>query len=231
VDEPEPDGIGASLHPRVRCVNEFAAAFDRSFDTSSGADYHRLTSAAESPVAEIMKIFGYFCLLTVASSLCWVEGTPDQVLPAAKLVHLSAPTYPRVAQKAHITGDLVLNVKVRADGTVESATVDSGVALLSLRLAALDSANHSSFECQHCGEALENVRLVYSFKFELAAPDDPHGNCAVANASAGYPRITFEENHVTVVGQEIWTCDPTVQVARVRSIRCLYLWKCRSVPD
>jgi hypothetical protein len=31
---------------------------------------------------------------------------------------------------------------------------------------------------------------------------------------------------VTVIDQPLCTCDPTSDVSRVRSVKCLYLWKC-----
>ncbi len=79
-------------------------------------------------------------------------------------VNVSYPVYPPVARAAHITGDVDVMIGVRKDGSIESAVVVSGPLLL--RPAALDSVQGSRFECRNCGEAINNYRLVYTFKLE-----------------------------------------------------------------
>jgi hypothetical protein len=132
------------------------------------------------------------------------------------LVTLASLSYPSVAQVAHITGDMVLTLQVKADGTVESAIIDRGPALDVLRQAVLESANHSRFDCRNCGQVPETVQLIYSFVLE-----DP------ASCTFSAPKVTFADNHVTVVGHPIQTCDPSAN--RIRSLRCLYLWRCRTI--
>jgi TonB family protein len=65
------------------------------------------------------------------------------------LTKLFQPVYPPVAKQAGVKGDVELELKVNADGNLESATVVSGHPLLTQ--AALDSANYSQFECRGCG--------------------------------------------------------------------------------
>ena len=162
-------------------------------------------------------------LIVLAAGLCTVahsraQESRDQGQRTIVLATLGPPTYPKVAQVAHITGDMVLKLQVRPDGTVESAIIDSGPALQLLRQAVLESANHSRFDCQNCGQALQSVRLVYSFELE-----DP------ASCEYSVPRVAYAENHVTVIGHTIQTCDPATEITQVHSIRCLYLWRCRAV--
>jgi hypothetical protein len=146
----------------------------------------------------------------------------------AVLVNLSRPIYPKIARAAHVSGDMVLTVKVRKDGSVVSATVDSGPALLVLRAATLDSVTQSHFYCRGCGDSPETVQMQYSFKL-----DDPAEPCKATRSDAPgadgpqpYPRISHLGNHVTVVDLPVVICDPAATVRKVRSVKCLYLWSC-----
>src|SRR5689334_17709264 len=59
-------------------------------------------------------------------------------------------TYPPLALTASITGEVVVRLGIRKDGSVESAIVVSGHPLLAK--AALDSAQQSHFTCRACAE-------------------------------------------------------------------------------
>jgi TonB family protein len=136
------------------------------------------------------------------------------------LVNLSPPLYPRLARQAHIKGDVELVLHVRQDGSVESAAVVSGHPLL--KEAALDSARKSQFECRNCTQGVNLQHFVYTFEF------GPTVYCSPPDAS--YPRVVHSATHVTVIDQPIGTCDPAAE--RVRSAKCLYLWRCgeREIP-
>jgi TonB family protein len=139
-----------------------------------------------------------------------------------RLVKLSNPVYPALARQANITGVVIVEVMVNPDGGTQ-ATVVSGHPML--KQAALDSALNSRFECPACSKAAA-YRVLYSFSIS-----DP---CCYAGQSA--PAVVDERTsetppdnsttRVSVVAHKVCTCDPAPDRVRVRSTKCLYLWKC-----
>jgi TonB family protein len=142
------------------------------------------------------------------------------------LIKLTQPIYPPLARQVRITGDVELTIEVRKDGTVQSAVVVSGHPLL--KQAALDSAQQSQFECRNCSDAAVPVQLVYTF--QLAGSESC---CTSAETGAKndqldqmFPRVIQSEKHVTVIDRPACICDPAAAVRKVRSLKCLYLWRC-----
>ena len=133
---------------------------------------------------------------------------------AVGLTKLAQPSYPPFALQARIQGDVQITVGVRKDGSVESVSLSSGHALLAR--AALQSAQNSEYECRRCSQAVTPYFLEYSFRLEVPNPGQ----------SQSIP-VTQVGNRVTVINEA-----PTIMVeiadpaSRVRSAKCLYLWKC-----
>ncbi len=108
------------------------------------------------------------------------------------------PVYPPLARQARIMGDVKIQVRIRKDGSVDSAEVLSGHPML--KEAALKSALKSTFECETwssgvfnvgCPAAVASFALTYSF----GTRDDLDGlDCSGAK--------------------------------RLRSAKCFYLWGC-----
>jgi TonB family protein len=141
------------------------------------------------------------------------------------VTNLFKPVYPPLAKQTRITGDVVLTLKIRKDGRLESATVVSGHPLL--KQAALDSAERSQFECRNCSDEIRPFQMLYSFQL------GPTSYCAETSETSKsdekkqfYPRVLESQNHVTVIDQPVGTCDLGPDVMRVRSAKCLYLWRC-----
>ena len=143
------------------------------------------------------------------------------------LTKLSQPIYPPVAKQAGVKGDVELELRVNADGNLESAAVVSGHLLLTQ--AALDSAKYSQFECRGCGAEGARFRILYSFQL------GPTSYCTnVSDKSKAdekpeiYPKVTQEQNRITLIDQPVGTCDLAFKLVerKVRSIKCLYLWRC-----
>jgi TonB family protein len=133
------------------------------------------------------------CVFLLLTALSWAQsnGEPAQNSsapnqPAAVLVKLFPLTYPPLARQARIMGDVMVQLKILKDGTVESAEIVSGPAML--KQAALDSAQKSTYECQNCGDSVTTYLLTYTFGFREDGPD-----CSVK---------------------------------RLRSAKCLGLWRC-----
>jgi TonB family protein len=137
------------------------------------------------------------------------------------VVKLFPPVYPPLAKQARIAGDVQLTLAVRPDGSINSATVVSDHPLL--KQAALDSAQHSQFACEKCGD--EELKLVYSFQLGpavyCAGTSDRQDS---GKEEEPYPPITQTADHITVVDEPTGPCHPAAK--KVRAIKCLYLWKC-----
>lgn len=157
--------------------------------------------------------------LMSAAGILFAQSRDDSDSNKVVLTQLFAPTYPRLARQTGITGDVELNLKVGNDGSIESVEAVSGHPLL--RSAALDSAKRSNFRCLRCTEAAVSYRLVYTF--EVADTR----NCCQPN-EVGFPKVSQSGNHITVIEAAICICDYVTAVRR-RSIKCLYLWRCKIV--
>jgi TonB family protein len=152
----------------------------------------------------------------VAESPAQTGTGPDAPQGEVILTKLSQPVYPPLALQARIVGDVELSLSVRQDGSVGSVQVVSGHPLL--QRAALDSAHNSQFECRACGGPLTSYRLVYTFQL------GPTVYCAPRDGS--YPQVTQSQSHVTLLDEPVGTCDTAAEIRKVRSAKCLYLWKC-----
>jgi len=167
-------------------------------------------------------------LLLMADKSLAQNAVNGDVLPdGAVLTELFRPSYPLLARQTRISGSVDLMLRIRQDGSIESAAVVSGHPLLAQT--ALDSAQHSRFECRKCSETVTALRLVYTFQLVVSK------NCCAATAdglkksesSEQIPRVTQSLNHVTLVDETACICDPAPDIEyKVRSAKCLYLWRC-----
>jgi TonB family protein len=162
-------------------------------------------------------------LVSPAIGLAQASGTSDSTT-GVSVTKLAQPVYPRLAQQAHITGTVNIEVRVARNGTVQSATVISGHPML--RDSALRSARQSQFECERCSAEVSSYSLAYEFR--LVAPDLTKDCTKWTDEELNAHSVEFDSAHgrVTVSAMEVWTCDPAVQLRKVRSAKCLYLWRC-----
>jgi hypothetical protein len=123
-----------------------------------------------------------------------------------------------MAIAARVSGDVILNVTLASDRSVNGVTFESGPPML--RQAAISSAKRSQFQA-----TLENrtggCRLVYRFVLDQTTKCEHDDS---------YPRVKHEANVVAITEQNVPICDPaaTIERVRFRSAKCLYLWKCGS---
>lgn len=157
--------------------------------------------------------------LSSATGIVFAQSlpNPDTGKNNVVLTELFPPVYPPLARQTHIVGEVLLELKVRPDGSVDSLEVVTGHPLLAQ--AALDSAKQSHFRCTNCGESLSSYRLVYTFQFVETE------DCC-NTAQDGFPKVSQSANHIMVVERSWCTCDPVETIVKVRSIKCLYLWHC-----
>jgi|1185.fasta_scaffold43052_1 hypothetical protein len=185
-------------------------------------------------------------VLSVAmSSLQSVQPTSSVAPPSSTarvaLVQLSPPVYPAIARTALITGDIKVQLSIRSDGSVESATRVSGdskqqasVLVSILEGAALDSARQSHFSCRDCNEGSATYFLTYTFQFaqqtdRCCCSDMPAGK---RRSPVDYPQIKQSEDHITLIAAPPCVCPDACTMERAekhskyRSAKCLFLWKC-----
>jgi len=150
--------------------------------------------------------------------------TPEILPTTVVLSKLSPPVYPPLARRAHISGDVLILVSVRSDGTVEKAEVLSGHPLL--KQSAVDSALKSTFECRAC-TAVVTYPMTYTFSIGAKCRDyGPH--CESIEEPPA--QVEHWQNSVTLTVDALCTCDPvaTITYLKWRSAKCLYLWHCAS---
>ena len=138
--------------------------------------------------------------------------------PSVKVITLEPPVYPSMAIAGHLSGEVDLEITLLENGVPGSVHVVSGPQML--RQAAADSAKRSKFASPVGGHPDESYPLVYKFLL-----DDTRGCNQERDPS--YPRVKSESNTITIFDQPVPMCDPTAERVRVRSWKCLYLWKCR----
>src|SRR5215471_16792554 len=144
----------------------------------------------------------------------------------ASLSKLYDPVYPPLARQARITGDVVLSLHIHQDGSVESVEVVSGHPML--KDAALQSAKNSEFQCPGCEDVMTGYSLIYTFGLT-----NNERCCELGEAPNGKqqgelkPGVFQAENHITVLAEPTCLCDPSA-IRRVRSAKCLYIWRCGS---
>lgn len=171
------------------------------------------------------------CLVVAVMAMlaCATIPTPSQTAPLEHpevvLSKLSPPIFPPLARAAHILGDVEIDVRIRRDGSVQSAEVVSGHPML--KAAALDSARQSKFECHECREALTPYSILYSFGYTTTQDCCKDQETSATADQEAQPRVgTQSRNHITILTEPLCTCDPSADVVRVRAAKCLFLWRC-----
>jgi TonB family protein len=158
----------------------------------------------------------------LTASLSAQPSSRYETLPVGViLTELHQPIYPPSARMAAIQGDVDVLVHVSAEGTVESVNVATGHAML--KEPAMNSAKASHFECRGCNDGSWSCSLKYQFKIVAT---DPEQYCNHVLPEMLPPILDPSRHSVIVPAEQEWTCDPVVERRRVRSLKCLYLWKC-----
>lgn len=158
------------------------------------------------------------------SSLAQDTKNSDQRLEGAIITKPAPLIYPPLARQTRITGNVELKLEIRPDGSVASADVVSGHPLL--RQLALENAQQSQFACIDCRDAVHAYRLVYTFEMVPTTDcGDPNDQSHFSERQS-YPRLTQSQGQVTIVDRTVIICESAETLTRIRSAKCLYLWKC-----
>jgi Gram-negative bacterial TonB protein C-terminal len=155
-------------------------------------------------------------------------NSPQSLSGKAVLVSLSRPSFSPLAKAANVSGTVRVLVTVQPDGAT-TAIVQDGHPLL--KQAAVESANQSRFECRKCDGPVQ-YSLVYLFK------RTENGNCCdgvgAPSEVTQEPESTDQEGRrqteIIISTEHFCLCDPSAEVtqSKVRSLKCLYLWRCSS---
>jgi TonB family protein len=134
------------------------------------------------------------------------------------MTKLSPPVYPPLARQARIMGEVKIDLRIRQDGSVESAALFSGHPMLAP--AAIESAKKSTFECRNCDAAATPYSVTYAFVLQVHAD--------YCDAYSRGTELTESLGRVVVSAEPTCICDPASSTvsAKTRSAKCFYLWKC-----
>jgi TonB family protein len=175
----------------------------------------RLPVTKRSSVAAII----FVALFTVTTVSAQNQPSSDVPQTSAILTKLAPPIYPRLAQQARISGTVRIRIGLREDGSVGRAEVIDGHPML--RAAAVDSAQKSEFECAGCAKRT-SCSVAYVFELREGCHFGPH----CESLDNDQPLVTQSPGRVVVSAVPLCTCDPAATLVKIRSMRCLYLWKC-----
>jgi TonB family protein len=166
--------------------------------------------------AGVLFLFASFSITGAENTFAQTRPGEETLVTGAVLTKLSPPIYPPLALQARISGAVRVEVSIRMDGSIESARLVDGHAIL--KDSALDSARKSLFECRNCVEPLTPYLLTYTFEMK------DNGDCC--NAMNRAVDVSHSQGHIVIVAPAQCICDPAVASRRFRSAKCLYLWKC-----
>jgi len=160
----------------------------------------------------------------VANSFAQTAAPSNTLQSAVVLTKLNSPGYPPLARQIWISGEVNILLGIRRDGSVATAVIVSGHPLL--QQFALESAQHSQYQFRDCTEEVTSRTLVFTFQLvpkrcpsPTTLPSDASGHEKTIHA-----QVDQSQNHVTIV-DEGGICEG-VFAWKVRSAKCLYLWKC-----
>jgi hypothetical protein len=162
-------------------------------------------------------------LLTVATTLVLLAAASQ--VPQPHATHVPIPTYPSLAVQANIKGTVQVELTLGADGTVKSWKVVSGHPLLARVVT--DSLPEARFACDGCKDQTYSYTLAYEF----ALPEDRFASACeefhrTGKEPAMPPSTQDSATHVTVRPAHAGCMVRDPATPRVRSIRCLWLWRC-----
>ena len=155
------------------------------------------------------------------------QPSAEESRRSAVIVDVKPSPYPQLAFAAHVSGVVELALSVRRDGTLQSAEVTSGPAML--RQAALAAVQQARFECQDCGDSPTQTHVAVQYTFGNVRPcPETENSPAPSIEKDSYLEVSHSGNAITITDRPIGTCDYTATISRnsARSIKCLFIWHC-----
>jgi TonB family protein len=171
-----------------------------------------------------------FCLAVGACSLTAIgqqQPSTDGSRQAPVIADVKPSPYPQLAFAAHVSGVVELDLAVRHDGTLQSAEVASGPAML--RQAALGAVQQARFECQGCGDSPTQIHIAVQYTLGNVRPcSETEESSSASLEKDSYLQVSHSANTITITDRPIGTCDYAATISKnsARSIKCLFLWHC-----
>ena len=159
-------------------------------------------------------------VLSGAVLFAQVQPSQDNFPRTADIAKLTPPVYPPLARQARITGEVRIEIRLQQDGMVKSADLVAGHPMLVQ--AAMESVRKTEFACTNCVQSVTIYLLVYDFEIREGCHFGPH--CELLDSDQTV--ITQSPGRVVVSAAPACLCDPSATRIRIRSARCLYVWKC-----
>ena len=163
----------------------------------------------------LMGMKGVLALAEVAAVLLGILGRVPLSAQSLKAISLGPPVYPPIATAARVEGEVHLRFALQANGAPINIQIVSGPPML--QEAAEENAKDSEFQPVPPDRAENSYELTYRFVLDFLRCEEPR--------DSSFPHIQYESNSITISAQAVPLCDPE-GVIRVRSLRCLYLWRC-----
>jgi hypothetical protein len=137
-------------------------------------------------------------------------------MPSLNWKEFHAPAYPQMARIANIYGTVEIHLTISEGGMIDIKNATGHPILVQ---AALESVKLSKLSCEYCERGPAEFSLIYDFIVR---------GSECGNFSLNIPPGVLDTfNHVTISTDRFCFQDPAgVWTKRVRSLRCLYLWRC-----
>jgi hypothetical protein len=173
-----------------------------------------------------MRSHSRFILPLLCLALLGLPAAAHQPAPDAPHAEdIGLPIYPPLAIQANITGRVEAEFTIAQDGSVTTFRILSGPPLLLQSVT--DSYSKSRFTCEGCQRAEYTYRVTYDF---VLPPDRFAKACAYIAKTGKEPDMPCsaqdKPDHVTVRPKHAVCVAADPAAPRVRSARCLWLWKC-----
>ena len=137
--------------------------------------------------------------------------------PKLRWLEFHPPVYPPMARIANLEGTVTLEIIIEPDGTV-SLHKSAGHPILVQ--AAGESLKLSKFACDSCAQSAASFTIVFDFR--VSSPE-----CGSFGLNSSPRAVLDTSAHITISTDRYCISDPAPELEkRVRSLRCLYLWKC-----
>ncbi|HKV95211.1 MAG TPA: energy transducer TonB [Candidatus Angelobacter sp.] len=131
------------------------------------------------------------------------------------------PVYPRSAQIAHIMGPVTIEFTLQPNNAV-AIKKSTGHPLLVA--AAEETIKSSQLHCINCPDDAAIFAIVFDFTFA-------NHDCDEAGKHPSSSAKLESSTHISFIAEPVCTIDPATVTTRryrkVRSIQCLYLWRCK----
>jgi hypothetical protein len=163
-----------------------------------------------------------FCVIGMTLGEARIRNDGKQNGGSVEMLELKDPIPPTLG----LEGDVRIRLEIGRDGSVVSATATSGKPMLAQ--AALESAQNSKFLCRD----YESETTTYFMTYTFQAGEHPGPGCCIGDTRTNQKRhgteVRWLGEHVTVVEPPrcFCSCPWPAPLQKVRSWKCLYLWKC-----